>query len=566
MKKPLPIGFDNFEDIITKGYYYVDKTWFIKELIDKHSSVNLFTRPRRFGKTLNLSMLRYFFERSEHDNCHLFQGLKIMEAGEKYTSHLGKHPVISLSLKSAKQPNFELAYATLVDCIRDEYKRHSYLLDSNRLSEDEQHRYKLISSYEMLDDSYYCRSLQFLSQCLYQHHGQKVIILIDEYDVPLETAHFEEQQGERGFYKQMVSFIRSLLESALKTNEALEFGIITGCLRITKESIFTGLNNLKVASVLDDKYSEHFGFTQTELSQMLGYYNLSDKEELIKEWYDGYRFGTTEVYNPWSVINFVSDLITNPNRLPTPYWANTSSNSIVRSLIDRADEVIKKEIEDLMAGKTIEVSVCEDITYEDVYQSQDNLWNFLFFTGYLKKVGERLSSGSKRIITLAIPNLEVSLIYDESICQWFKQQIAQKDLNSLYRSLLEGEVATLTNELNQNLQESISYHDSAEAFYHGFLLGLLQHLRGYLVSSNREAGKGRYDLLIKTPTIRGGRAIIIELKVSPKYQELSVYCDLALEQINAKNYAAELAAEGYENIMSYGIAFFKKDCLVKLGR
>ena len=566
LRKPLPIGVDNFEKVITNGYYFVDKTWFIKELLDNKGEVNLFTRPRRFGKTLNLSMLRYFFEKGEQDNSHLFQGLKIMDAGEKYTSRLGKYPVISISLKPGKKSTFELAYAALIDCIRDEYKRHGYLLNSNHLIEAERNKYKQICSYEMLPDSYYSECLQFLSQCLYKHHGQKVIILIDEYDTPLENAFFggENKGKSKDFYKQMVWFIRALLESALKTNEALEFAVVTGCLRITKESIFTGLNNPNVISILADEYSEHFGFTQAEVSEILAYYDRKEKDELVKKWYNGYVFGNSEVYNPWSIVNFVSKLAINANTLPQTFWSNTSSNSIVRDLIERADSETKEEIEILMAGKTIEKPVREEVTYEDIYQSQDNLWGFLFFTGYLKKVSERMR-GRYRYVTLTIPNEEVAYSYETNIANWFEDRVAHKDLTKLYRALIEGDVDTLTNELGQNLQESISYHDSAEMFYHGFLTGLLKNMAGYLVLSNREAGDGRYDILVRSPSVRG-KAIIIEIKVVKKFQELEAACDQALSQIVKRGYETELRNDGYGNIMKYGIAFFRKDCLVKLGQ
>jgi hypothetical protein len=391
MKKLLPIGVDNFEKIITDGYYFVDKTWFIKELLDNKSEVNLFTRPRRFGKTLNLSMLRYFFEKRWQDNSYLFQGLKIMEAGEKYTSQLGKYPVISVSLKFAKQPTFEMAYLAMQCIIKEEFERHSYIMTSDKISAIAKKEFNNIITGNATNVSY-SNSLKFLSQCLYQHHDQRTIILIDEYDMPLENAYFrdKEEKESRGFYDQMISFIRSLLESALKTNEALEFAVVTGCLRITKESIFTGLNNPNVISILNTQYSEYFGFTQQEVSQMLDYYELMDKEGLIKQWYDGYMFGDSEVYNPWSVVNFVTNLVDNQDALPVPFWSNTSSNSIVKDLIERADDRTKEEVEALIAGKTIEKPVREEVTYADIYKSQDNLWSFLLFTGYLKKVSERM--------------------------------------------------------------------------------------------------------------------------------------------------------------------------------
>ena len=566
MKKPLPIGVDNFEKIITDGYYFVDKTWFIKELLDNKGEVNLFTRPRRFGKTLNLSMLRYFFEKSEQDNRHLFQNLKIVEAGEKYTSQLGKYPVISVSLKSAKQRSFQSAHRQLKNELINEFIRHSYVLNDAKLPAPLKQQYNNIMN-DVADDDSFAISLKILSQALATHHQQKVIILIDEYDTPLENAFFgEEDKGkDQEFYKQMVWFIRSLLESALKTNEALEFAVVTGCLRITKESIFTGLNNPNVISIIADEYSDYFGFTQEEVSQMLDYYELKAKESLIKAWYDGYMFGNSEVYNPWSVVNFVNKLTVNENTLPSPFWSNVSSNSIVKDLIERADSIAKEEIEELIAGKTVEKPVREEITYEDIYSSQDNLWNFLFFTGYLKKVSERMEGEDTRMITLSLPNIEVRRIYKDKILSWFEERIAQKNLSNLYRSLLEGDVEGLTNELSQNLQESISYHDSEETFYHGFLVGLLKNMAGYLVLSNREAGNGRYDILIRSPSVRG-KAIIIEIKVVKKFQELEAACDQALSQVVEKGYEAELRNDGYSDIMKYGIAFFGKDCLVKLGQ
>jgi hypothetical protein len=363
----------------------------------------------------------------------------------------------------------------------------------------------------------------------------------------------------------MTSFIRSLFESALKTNEALEFAIITGCLRITKESIFTGLNNLKVMSILNDEYSEHFGFTQQEVSTMLDYYNLTFKESLIKEWYDGYVFGSSEVYNPWSVIRFVNDLRYNQNTLPSPHWSNTSSNSIVKELIERADRGVKDEIETLIAGGTIEKPVYEDITYEDVYQSQNNLWNFLFFTGYLKKINERLEGEDTRMVTMTLPNIEVRSIYKITILQWFENKVSLKDYTKLYKTIFDGDTETFTTILNQELIESISFHDSAEIFYHGFLIGLFKHLQNYTTTSNRESGKGRYDILVRSPSVRG-KAIIIELKVVKKFKELETACDQALLQITKKGYEAELRQEGFSdvNIMKYGIAFYRKDCLVKI--
>ena len=567
MKKPLPIGVDNFEKIITDGYYFVDKTWFIKELLDNKGEVNLFTRPRRFGKTLSLSMLRYFFEKGEQDNRYLFQDLKIMEAGEKYLSHLGKYPVISLTLKSAKQPTFEMAYNILLSNIEKEFIRHSYLLTSERLSSAIKQDLEDVLN-RKAPKEVYATSLQLLSQSLYQHHSQKVIILIDEYDTPLENAFFggEAKEKNQEFYKHMIWFVRSLFESALKTNEALEFAVVTGCLRITKESIFTGLNNPNVISILADEYSEYFGFTQEEVSKMLDYFGLKTKESLIKEWYDGYMFGNSEVYNPWSVVNFVNKLTVNENTLPSPFWSNVSSNSIVKDLIERADSIAKEEIEGLISGKTIEKPVREEITYEDVYNSQDNLWNFLFFTGYLKKVSERMEGGDTRMVTLSLPNIEVRRIYKDKILSWFEERIAHEDLTALYQALLDGDESALTLELNRILISSISYYDSVEAFYHGFLLGLLRLMRNVIITSNQESGHGRGDLMIQLREPKEFRGIIIEFKVTKVFSELESACAEALSQIEIKDYAANFRAQGINKILKYGITFCGKRCLVKLAK
>ena len=410
---PLPIGVENFEELRSKGYYYVDKTLFIKELLDMMSKVNLFTRPRRFGKTLNMSMLRYFFEKSEKDPAELFQGLKIMEAGESYLAHMGKYPVISVSLKSMKQYSYELAFDMLKKAVREEYKRHWEMVEAaGILGEEEIGRYQRIRDLKGTENDY-ADSLKFLSECLYTCTGQKSILLIDEYDVPLENAYFS------GFYDRMVALIRSLFESALKTNDNLEFAVVTGCLRISKESIFTGLNNLKVISITSQTYAEHFGFTPEEVEKMLGEYGLEENLETVRKWYDGYRFGETEVYNPWSVINYVDSCYKDKHAFAKPYWSNTSSNSIVRNLVEHADLSVKQEIERLIEGGTIEKPIHEDITYDDMDSTQDNLWNFLFFTGYLKKISER-QEGETIYMEMAIPNSEVRYVYKNAVLRWFE--------------------------------------------------------------------------------------------------------------------------------------------------
>ncbi|MBD5461049.1 MAG: AAA family ATPase, partial [Lachnospiraceae bacterium] len=393
-KKPLPIGVENFEDMKRSGYYYVDKTLLIKELLDLQGKVNLFTRPRRFGKTLNLSMLRYFFEdtgdaEKNAQNRALFQGLKIMEAGGEYTGHMGKYPVINLTLKSAKQENFDTAYYMIQTAVSTEFERHRRIVECGKasLSLKEYEQYIEIAEGKA-EERTVRNSLQLFCRCMHKIMGKNTVILIDEYDVPLENAYF------RGFYGEMVDFIRSLFESALKTNDCLQFAVITGCLRISKESIFTGLNHLRIISVLDQRYSEHFGFTEPEVRQIMSYYNAESRFSTMKEWYDGYTFGNTEVYNPWSVINFMYDLFADINAFPRPYWINTSSNDIVKDMIAQADRETKGQIEALLRGDTLDIQVHEEVTYEDMYGRGENLWNFLYFTGYLTKKSEYFKESS----------------------------------------------------------------------------------------------------------------------------------------------------------------------------
>ena len=553
---PLPVGVENFADLRRNGYYFVDKTLFIKELLDMKGKVNLFTRPRRFGKTLNMSMLRYFFEHEKHNNSELFRGLKIMEAGEKYLRYMGKYPVISLSLKSMKQYSYELAFEMLKKAVQEEYKRHWEEVDEGgKLSGADRDRYLRLRDLEGTEGDY-ADSLKFLSNCLYTCSGQRAIILIDEYDVPLENAYFS------GFYDRMVALIRSLFESALKTNDNLEFAVVTGCLRISKESIFTGLNNLKIMSITSRTYAEHFGFTPEEVKQMLKDYGLEDNLETVKQWYDGYRFGETEVYNPWSVINYVDSCYQNKNAFAKPYWSNTSSNSIVRNLVEHADISVKQEIEALIGGETIEKPIHEDITYDDMDSTQDNLWNFLFFTGYLKKISER-QEGEIIYMEMAIPNSEVRYVYKNAVLRWFEKKTEQKELSPLYESILNGDTEKMAEILSENLMETISFYDYQESYYHGFLVGMLKNIGNYIVQSNRESGNGRPDILLKYPSVRG-KAVIIEIKVSKTYQGMEEKCDEALEQIEAQRYEEALRQEGYQNIIKYGVAFYRKECMVKM--
>jgi len=556
--KPQPVGIDRFDELILGGYYYVDKTWFIKELLDLKGKVNLFTRPRRFGKTLNISMLQYYFENTGENewnerNRSLFQGMKIMEAGDTYLAKMNAFPVINLSLKSGKQPSYELAFGCLREEIAREYKRHISILDSGKL-ELERDKYMRIAKEEGSEQEY-ATSIRFLSECLTKCYDAKTVILIDEYDVPLENSWFA------GFYDQMISFIRSVFESALKTNPCLEFAVMTGCLRVSKESIFTGLNNLEIHSILSDAYGEHFGFLQEEADQLLQDYHRTEKQMELKEWYDGYLFGNAEVYNPWSVINYVKALSINPAAFPSPYWKNTSSNAIVKDLVERADFQVKSEIENLIAGGIIEKPVHEDITYGDIYDSEDNLWNFLFFTGYLKQTSVRMEEDIQ-YVRLAIPNREVRYIYNSTVMNWFRDLIKTRDMTALYQALLSGETESFQKELSELLINSISYMDGGEAFYHGFFLGILENLKEYLVTSNREAGLGRYDIAIRSLNVSKS-PIILELNVSDTYKGMETACDAALKQIEVNHYNDWLPEEGYTEVLNYGIAFFKKQCRVK---
>lgn len=548
MNKPLPIGVDDFKKLIDKGYYFVDKSLYIKDLLDMQSEVTLITRPRRFGKTLNMSMLKYFFEKTEEDNSYLFKGLKIMNESQKYLDCIGKYPVISLSLKAAKQPTFSMAYDKIVEIISEEFNSHKEVLSFHDLLEYEKERFRnIMEGKGSISD--YNTSLKFLARSLEKCYRKKVIILIDEYDVPLENAFFE------GFYKEMIDFIRSLFESALKSNESLEFAVVTGCLRISKESIFTGLNNLNVCSILDVNYRKFFGFTEDEVFAICKDYDITDKYKDIKKWYDGYNFSDMEVYNPWSLMKYISDLRLDKNKFPLSYWANTSSNSIVRTLIERADKTTKSEIESLMKGESITKEVHLDVTYDDLYTTSDSLWNILLLTGYLK-----VTSYNNETMCLKIPNEEVKYIFKNKIIGCFRESIAKKDLTTFFNSLINGDTELLEKEIRNLLVNTISFHDSYENFYHGFMVGILLNMKDYIIKSNRESGDGRGDIFITNP--EEDIAIIIELKVADRLKDLDSKCKEALKQIDNKNYDIELIEEGYEKIIKYGISFFKKKCRI----
>ena len=560
VKKKIAIGVEDFKEIIDKDGYFVDKTLMIEKLIESRAKVTLFTRPRRFGKTLNQFMIRRFFEDEitekgeKVDNGYLFDGLKITECGEEILSHQQQYPVIFLTLKSAKQPDFEMAYGALADEIYNEFVRHRYVLQSDALLPIEKERYENLINRRAAKEEL-AKAFAFLSMCLFKYHKKKTIILIDEYDVPLENAYF------RGFYDEMIDFIRSLFESALKTNPYLEKSVITGCLRISKESIFTGLNNLEMDSVLHTRFGDSFGFTQEEVEGLLAYYDLSEQLEEVKKWYDGYLFNDFEIYNPWSILKYVNDRKDHVTEFALPYWSNTSSNSIVREMVGEADEMAKADLETLMAGGTIEKPVHEDITYGDIHQTQDNLWNFLFFTGYLKKVGER-TVGNNLWLEMKIPNIEVATIYENSISYWFEQRMKETDRSPLVRALETGDCEAAENFISEQLFHTISYYDYAENFYHGFMAGLLVNIGGYLVRSNRESGNGRPDIVMTESKFRG-RAMILELKISDTIKDMEKKCEEALTQMEEQKYESSLEEDCYQPILKYAICFFKKRCMVK---
>lgn len=559
-RKPLPVGIDDFEKLRQGNYYYVDKSGLIRDLLEIKGEVNLFTRPRRFGKTLNMSMLQCFFEDrvEETENVkrrQLFEGLEIMDSGKTCLRYMNHYPVITLSLKSAKRSQYSSSMFLLCEELGREFDRHRNILGT--LPQDKQQKYHRFLSGAATPDEY-ASALRFLSEALWGAYKKKVIILIDEYDVPLENAWLN------GFYDLMSDFLRALFEGALKSNPCLEFAVLTGCLRISKESIFTGLNNLEIISILSRSYGEFFGFTQVEVDRMLEDYGLSDRREELRSWYDGYLFGDTEVYNPWSLTSYVKALTANSNELPAPFWANTSSNSIVKGLVERADLSVKGELEELLAGGTVEKPVHEDITYDSIYESEDNLWNFLFFTGYLKKTGIRME-GDMRMIRLSIPNREIRYIFNNTILGWFREKIKSKNMSGLYQALMQGDSETVQRVLSSLLMESISYMDGREEFYHGFLLGVLENMDDYLIKSNRESGLGRYDISIRHLDVNKP-PVILELKVSDTFKGMENACDKALAQIEKMRYNNWLPEEGYTEVLDYGIAFFKKQCRVKVKR
>ncbi|MBE5871409.1 MAG: AAA family ATPase [Lachnospiraceae bacterium] len=569
--KKIGIGYENYKRIIDDGCYYIDKTMLIRDIVEKGGMVTLFTRPRRFGKTLALSMLRTFFEKEYDfdgnlvDKSRYFAGKKIMEADEKILSMMGRYPVIKLSLKSAKQPDFRTAFKMLRNEIIGEYRRHSYLWQADILGEQEKN--ELAALARAAEDSEireqdrfteevgrYATALKTLSDCLQKFHHENVIILLDEYDVPLENAYYA------GFYQEMIGFICSLFESALKTNDALEFAVVTGCLRISKESIFTGVNHLEINSVYDNGFEEAFGFTHEEIERMLCDYDMEDRIEEAKEWYDGYLFGNTEIYNPWSIIKYVAEIGVNGKQFPRPYWANTSSNQIIKDMVWHADEDMREELDLLINGGTIEKQIHEDITYDDIHASEDNLWNFLFFTGYMKKVSER-REGETIYLTMCIPNAEIRSIYKNQIRGWFDEVVKGTDRSELHKAVLEGDTEGIADYVSDLLEKSISTFDSEESFYHGFFLSLLYGVKGYSVRSNREEGNGRPDIVLY-PNRPKNPAIIFEVKTRKKFNRMEEGLEEAYQQIRDQKYEEGVLDDGYLGVVSYGICFCKKSCIV----
>ena len=557
IKKKLPVGIENFEEIRTEDFYYIDKTGFIRDLLQNWGKVNLFTRPRRFGKSLNMNMLKEFFEIG--CNRELFDGLEISKETKLCENYMGKFPVVSISLKDVAADTYENARNLAVKIINKEARRMQYLLSSDKLSQEEKNIFSLLLEKDMDNDALRC-SLRELSELLRKHYGEKVIILIDEYDVPLAKAN------EKGYYDRMVDLIRSIFEQALKTNDNLYFAVLTGCLRVAKESIFAGLNNLKVLSITDVRFDEYFGFSDKEVRDLLEYYDLSDYYDVVKEWYDGYHFGNVDVYCPWDVISYVDELKANPSLVPKNYWANTSSNNVVRHFIERADGgATKRELERLIAGEIVTKEIHQELTYKELYDSIDNIWSVLFTTGYLTQRGK--PNGD--MFNLVIPNMEIRKIFTGQIMKLFKDNV-KKDgeaLNIFCEALKNGDAAGVEKQFTEYLRKTISIRDTfvrkatKENFYHGILLGILGFKEDWYVSSNKEAGGGYSDIQIEIDDEEIG--MIIEVKYAHD-ANLEEECRKALKQMEETEYAEEFYDEGMKMILKYGIACYKKRCRVML--
>lgn len=562
----LPVGIDDFRKLRESHFYYVDKTRLIEQLLLNWSEVTLFTRPRRFGKTLNMSMLKSFFDIGT-DKA-LFDGLYISGNKELCDEYMGKYPVIFLSLKGVEGLTYEEAFEAFVRIMGKEVNRVSFLADSDKLTQIEREQYEGLTIMKngrlAFDKEKLISSLQLLSQLLYKHYGKKVVILIDEYDVPLDKAF------QNGYYNEMVSLIRGLFGQALKTNEFLQFAVLTGCLRISKESIFTGLNNFKVMSITDSRFDEQFGFTDSEVKKLLSDYGMDSHFDEVKEWYDGYHFGRADVYCPWDVINHADHLRDDGDAKPQTYWINSSGNSLVRRLINRADSSTKDEIERLIAGEAIEKVIRQDLTYDEIENSIDNIWSVLFTTGYLTKVGEvKLADSESYAYKLVIPNKEVREVFVLQIQEWFKAVVANDNdtMKLLSKAILDKDETILARQLNIVMGRMISILDTKapddmkENFYHGLLLGLLRGSNpDWLIKSNRESGDGFSDILIKPENPDLG--IVIEVKYAKEFKKLDAACDAAMAQIKQKRYDETLRDEGRCDILAYGISFCRKRCRV----
>ena len=553
--KPLPIGVEDFKRLVDNGYYFVDKTLMIKELLENKETVNLFTRPRRFGKTLNMSMLQRFFEATEKSNAYLFDGLKIA-AYPEYMAYQGQYPVISISLKSMKQASYTNAFYMYKNLIAKEYEKHKIILESNQILDSEKEVFQNIME-QRADQNVYLNSIRTLSDILAKYYEKNVIILIDEYDVPLENAYHE------GFYDDMTNLIRSCFESALKTNPSLEFAVLTGCLRVSRESIFTGLNNLKTYSITKNKFSQYFGFTQAEMQEILQTFSLEQYAGTIAKWYDGYRFGLTEIYNPWNVLNCIDSYLQNDMVACEPYWSNTSSNRIVKRLIEESNERTKSMVEELINGTPIHTQIFEDVTYGTIDVNQDYIWSFLLFTGYLKIISCE-TFGDETYYDMVIPNVEIKSIYKNTIRSWFIDHINRDSRTDILESVIHADAEKLEDLLCTWLTNTISCFDEQENYYHGCVTGLVSGFNGYMVVSNRESGNGRFDLVVKQRS-RWHHAAILEFKVVEKYNQMTKACEDALNQIEEKDYEASLRDEQYENIAKLGICFCQKRCRVKSG-
>ena len=547
-RKKLPVGIDSFEKLRREDFYYVDKSDLIIDLLNSWGEVNLFTRPRRFGKTLNMSMLKSFFEIGA-DKA-LFDGLEISKETALCEAYMGKFPVVFVSLKGVDGLTFEDAYTMLKTIVRTEASRHYYLKTSEKVSTENKQIFEEILSgkYEEMADS-----LRLLSQMLYQHYDQKAVLLIDEYDVPLDKAF------QHGYYKEMVALIRSMFGQALKTNDFLQFAVLTGCLRVSKESIFTGLNNLKVHSISDAQFDEYFGFTDEEVGKMLADYGFEAHRDEMREWYDGYRFGSQNVYCPWDVINYCYDLRSDPMSEPQAYWINTSGNDMVRRLIEKAgDGTTQMEIERLIAGESIYKTLNENLTHNEIEKNIENIWSLLYMTGYLT-LAARPSGG---IFELRIPNREVRQIFMRQVLEWFREKARAETgkLTGLYDAFETGNAAVIEETLNDQLLDTVSFYDAHESFYHGFLLALLSTCANWRVSSNAETGKGRSDVLVERKDRKIG--FVVEVKDVKDEKKLETSCEAALRQIEEKDYTALLRRYRVKEIWMYGVAFWDKECRV----